>query len=157
MQSKNQNVQLENLLNMNMEQEGWRGDIQWSFRFELTPCMSWLCDITRKEEQAKTSSMIINEQSNHNVMHIISILYHQERRARREIGPRMITNQMSPSSGLIWNKQQQISFRMTKDQQWNCSAYFILGICKQYEQDTFHHEKNSKQANKFETHNLWVQ
>ena len=29
---------------------------------------------------------------------------YQERRARREIGPRMMTSQMSPSSGLIWNR-----------------------------------------------------
>ena len=27
---------------------------------------------------------------------------HQERSAKREMGPRMMTNQMSPSSGLIW-------------------------------------------------------
>ena len=42
---------------------------------------------------------------------------YQERRAIRDMGPRMMTNQMSPSSGLIWN--QTLNYKMLDERGGN--------------------------------------
>ena len=49
--------------------------------------------------------------------------YH-ERSAKREMGPRMMTNQMSPSSGLIWNRALE---KMMKE--WVGNIFYNIKYC----------------------------